>query len=77
MAFTAAEFRLLLAQGLVQKHGSGVFLPVHGNRSIQPLPLLRYRAPVLLKRKLIKPSFKIILVKVSGLYLIYFKNNDE
>jgi hypothetical protein len=60
IAFTAAEFRLLLAQGLVQKHGSGVFLPVHGSWSIQPLPLLRYRAPILLKRKRIKPSFKII-----------------
>jgi hypothetical protein len=75
VAFT--EFRLLLAQGLVQKHGSGGFLPVHGSRSIQPLPLLSYRAPILLKRKLIKLSFKIILVKVSCLYLIYFKNNDE
>jgi hypothetical protein len=75
VAFTAAEFRLLLAQGLMQKHGSGVFLPVHGSQSIQPLPLLRYRAPILLKRKLIKPSFKIVLVKVSCLYLIYFKNN--
>jgi hypothetical protein len=75
--FTAAEFRLLLSQGLLQKHGSGVFLPVHGSRSIQPFLLLRYRAPILLKRRLIKPSFTIILVKVSCLYLIYFKDNDE
>jgi hypothetical protein len=43
------KFRLLLAQGLVQKHGSGVFLHVHGSQSIQPLSLLRYRAPILLK----------------------------
>jgi hypothetical protein len=77
VAFTAAEFRLLLAQGLMQKHGSGVVLPVHGSRSIQPLPLLRYRVPILLKGNIIKPSFKIILVKVSCLYLIYFKDNDE
>jgi hypothetical protein len=77
VAFTAAEFRLLLAQGLAQKHGSGVFPPVHGSWSIQPLPVLRYRALILLKRKIIKPSFKIILVKVSCLCLIYFKDNDE
>jgi hypothetical protein len=47
----------------MQKHGSGVVLLVHGSRSIQPLPLLRHRAPILLKGKIIKPSFKIILVK--------------
>jgi hypothetical protein len=77
VAFTAGEFRCLLAQDLIQKHGSGVFLPVHGSRSIQPLPLLKYRAPISLRRKLIKPTSKIILVKVSCLYLIYFNNNDE
>jgi hypothetical protein len=77
VAFTAAEFRLLLVQGLVQKHGSGGLPPVHGSQSIQPLQLFRYREPILLKRKLIKPSFKTILVKVSCLYLINFKNNDE
>jgi hypothetical protein len=75
VAFT--EFTLLLAQGLVEEHGSGVFLPVRGSQYFQPVPLLRYRAPILLKRKLIKPSIKIIFVKVSCLYLIYFKNFDE
>jgi hypothetical protein len=68
VAFTAAEFRLLLAQGFVQEHGSGVVLPVHGSRPIQPLPLLRHRAPILLNGKIIKPSSKNILVKVSCLY---------
>jgi hypothetical protein len=61
----------------VQKHGAGVVLPVHGSRSVQPLPLLRQREPILLKGKIIKPYFKMILVKVSCFYLIYFKNNDE
>jgi hypothetical protein len=73
VTFTAAEFILLLAQGFMQKRSSGVVLPVHGSRSIQPLSLLRHREPILLKENIIKPSFTIILVKGSCLYLIYFK----
>jgi hypothetical protein len=32
------QFRLSLAQGLVEKHGSGDLRPIHGHPSVQPPP---------------------------------------